>query len=89
MKMQIIGIYDRKSQSFVEMSATPHIGVATRNFGEAVNTKADHPAYKWPEDFELWHLGEWDTETGKPTPITDNGDFAKKLIVSGDSIKVR
>lgn len=90
MKMQVIGIFDRKAQVFVEMSATPALGVATRNFTEAVNKQSESPVYKWPEDFELYHLGEWDTETGRCSALQDdNGDYTKRLIVTGDGVKTR
>lgn len=88
MKMQIIGIFDRKSQSFVEMSATPALGVATRSFTEAVNKPSESPVHKWPGDFELWHLGDWDTDTGMPSRLNDDKDqYAKRLIVTGDAVK--
>lgn len=94
MKMIIVGIFDRKAQTFVEMNATPSIGVAARSFTEAVNKQSESPVYKWPEDFELYELGTWDTETGKCLYITDQDDdgaieYRKKLIVTGEAVKVR
>jgi len=80
---QLVGIFDRKAQSFVEISATEHLGVAARLFTEAVNTKSESPIYKWPNDFELYHLGNVDTETGALSPVD------KKLVIQGETIKVR
>lgn len=90
MKMVLIAIFDRKAQSFIEMSATPSIGVAARQFTEAVNKQSESPIYKWPEDFELYEIGEWDTETGRPFPRENEAcDYDKKLIVAGDTVKIR
>lgn len=89
MKMIVIGIFDRKSQSFVEMSATPALGVAVRAFTEAVNKPSESPVHKWPADFELWELGEWDTESGHLTPRLNENHYERKLIVAGDSVKAQ
>lgn len=72
MKMQLVAIYDRKSESFISMEPTPHIGVATRALGEIVSKPSEHNLHKWPEDFSLWHVGEWDTSSGVITPMEKN-----------------
>lgn len=84
MKMFLVGIFDRKSQSFISLEPTPAIGVAARQFGEVVNKPSENPIYKWPEDFELYELGEWDSETGRPTCREE-----KRLICIAESLKVR
>lgn len=96
MKMIIVGIFDRKAQSFTEMTSTPSIGVAARQFTEAVNKPSDSPIYKWPEDFELYELGDWDTESGQPNYRSNTIDghpdvclYEKKLILMAESVKVR
>jgi len=91
MKMIIIGIFDRKAQSFIEMSATPSVGVAARIFSEAVNKPSESPVYKWPEDHELYELGTWDSESGIPLFLAEEerGQYQKRLIVTGESLKVR
>lgn len=90
MKMIIVGIFDRKAQAFIEMTSTPSIGVAARQFTEAVNKPSESPIYKWPEDFELYELGDWDTETGKPDwRASDDAEYEKKLILQAESVKVR
>lgn len=92
MKMIIVGIFDRKAQAFIEMTSTPSIGVAARQFTEAVNKPSESPIYKWPEDFELYELGIWDTESGQPACRTDDGTddlYEKKLILMAESVKVR
>lgn len=90
MIMTIVGIFDRKAQAFISMTATAAIGVAAREFTEAVNTAKDSPLYKWPEDHELYELGVYDTETGMVQHRVDEGAmYSKKLIITGDAVKVR
>lgn len=89
MKMQLVAIFDRKSQSFVTLEPTPHIGVTLRTLTELVNA-ADRNSNiaKWPEDHSLWHLGEWETETGHLAPFIDTETKAHKtLIVELSSLK--
>lgn len=88
MKMFIIGIFDRKAQLFVEMSATANLAVATRGFSEAVNKPSESPVHKWPDDYSLWHMGYWDSETGKPDYFkNDEGDYERQLVVEASSLK--
>lgn len=82
MKMTLVGIFDRKAQAFIEMSPVANVAVASRGFSEAVNKPSDSPVHKWPADFELYELGFWDTETGRPEPLSD-----KRLITTGDALK--
>lgn len=90
MKMFIIGLYDRKAQAFVEMSAVPSLAVAQRSLAEAVNAKdSQHAVAKWPGDFELYELGEWDPETGRVTPRENEAcEYEKRLIVHCDNLKI-
>lgn len=88
MKMILIGVLDRKAQTFTSLEVTPHIGVALRQLTEIVNKQSDAPMHKWPEDFSLWELGEWDSETGNPSPrLDDKGNYQRKLIVECESLK--
>lgn len=88
MKTIIVGIFDRKAQMFISMEPTPNINVSLRQLAEQVNTKSDSPLHKWSEDFSLWELGEFDTETGFLSP-RENSDsvWDKKLIVECASLK--
>lgn len=87
--MIVIGIFDRKAQTFIEMGATPSIGVAARTFTEAVNKQSESPIYKWPADFELYELGNWDTESGMLEARFGEKGYEKRLIVDGEAVKVR
>lgn len=90
MKLIVIGIFDRKSQSFISMEPTPAIGVAARQFTEVVNKPSDNAIYKWPEDHELYELGVFDSETGMiQARSSDDCEYEKRLIIAGDAVKVR
>lgn len=69
MILTLIGIFDRKAQTFISIEATPNKGVALRSLTEIVNKPSDNPIHKWPDDFELYELGTFDTITGTPTPL--------------------
>lgn len=46
----------------------PYLGHAIRSFGDQCRSKEkDNVLAKHPEDFELWHLGEYDDGTGTYT----------------------
>lgn len=94
MKMYLIGIFDRKAQMFISLEPTPNINVSIRQLTENVNKQSDSPIYKWPSDYSLWELGEWDTETGYAQARTNTTDghpnvclFEKKLVIECESLK--
>ncbi|QCQ84984.1 nonstructural protein [Blackfly microvirus SF02] len=90
MKMILIGIFDRKAQTFISLEPTPNVNVSLRQLTENVNTKSDSPLSKWPGDFSLWELGEWDSETGM-AQFRENPDcqYEKKLVIECESLKTR
>lgn len=62
----------------------PHLGQAIRSFGdecrrkEPGNVLATHP-----EDFELWHIGEYDDITGTFAGMGEYEPFERKQIAVG------
>lgn len=88
MKMILIGIFDRKAQTFISLEPTPNVAVSIRQLTENVNKQSDSPLYKWPADYSLWELGEWDSNSGKPTPRENNDcEWEKKLVIECESLK--
>lgn len=61
-KKRIYGIKDKKI-GFVEILAGANDGAMVRQFGLAAKNK-DLQVGQFPEDFELWKLGNLDEETG-------------------------
>lgn len=66
MILQIFAIRDSAAGSFGRPFFLPANGVATRSFMDEVNRPAqDNMMYQHPDDFELFHFGSFDDETGK------------------------
>lgn len=63
MKMKVIAIFDHATKSFSVPEATPHIGAAMRSFTDHANNK-ENAIGRHPDDYELFELGEFDTNTG-------------------------
>lgn len=64
MQLKVFSIRDAKSEVFhTPFYKTTH-GEAERDFRTAVNDKKTQ-LHQYPEDFDLWYLGEYDDNTGK------------------------
>lgn len=66
MKLKACSIYDKRAQAYGPPMCYPTLGVAERSFSDAVND-AGTTLHKHPEDYQLYELGEFDTETGEYT----------------------
>lgn len=64
MILKIFAIRDRQLNAYMQPFFAPTSGAATRGFRDLVNEQG-HQLNKHPEDYELWHLGEFDDATGK------------------------
>lgn len=71
MRMLFFTVHDSAAGAFLEPFCAPTIEVAIRMFRQLVN-RADHQFGKFPEDYTLFHVGEFDQESGAlvglPTP---------------------
>lgn len=67
MKLHLVAIYDKKAREYSPPQGYPQLGVAERQFGDAVNNPESH-LNKHPEDYNMQILGEYDTESGVITP---------------------
>lgn len=79
MKMKIFSIKDLKA-GFQQVFLSANEAVAMRDFGSICN-KPDTNYYNFPTDYELWCVGEFDTETG----ISDV--FATRLVSATAYVK--
>lgn len=85
MKQLVFSVRDRASDSFGPPMFMIARGQAIRNFGDAINQQdKDNPLYQHPEDFDLYELGRFDTntgffETGTPEMIAVGKDLAQKI----------
>lgn len=81
MKMYILVLRDIKANYFLPPMFVPNIFAAQRDLADELqrpdNTSA--PA-RHPEDFELWQLGEYDTETARFEVEHDGSAVERKSL---------
>ena len=66
MKMPIVAVKDLSIPAFMQPTTVRATGQAVRGFQDEVNRAAqDNNLYNHPEDFELWHLGNFDEDSGE------------------------
>lgn len=74
MVRQVMSVFDRASMVFGTPFFVVAVGAGTRSFRDEVNRKADdNSIYQHPEDYELFHLGSFDDETGLFSASSANG----------------
>lgn len=86
MIMRMYALLDEKSKLYGKPFYAHQDGEALRSFGDVVNDKNTAPG-KFPADFTLWKIGEWDDNTGiikssKPSYLAKALDFVKVEVVS-------
>lgn len=65
MKYVVCAVFDKKSEVFGAPFYTVAKGQAMRNFQDTVNRNdPNNSLYAHPEDFDLYHLGEFDDSRG-------------------------
>lgn len=64
MILKMYSVFDTKAKLYGQPVAQVSKGVAIRQFMEAVNSDGNHPMCKYPEDFALFEIGEFDDATG-------------------------
>jgi len=88
MKILAFTIYDEKAEAFGRPFFTTAIGVASRDFSEAINDGKSLLS-KHPEDFSLYHIGYFDDHSCKfdsnatPTLIGRGTDYAGTMNPKG------
>lgn len=68
MKLQAFSVFDAAANMFLEPFWAPTMEVALRGFREACQ-KEGHQFNKFPGDYQLFHVGEFDQETGECTAM--------------------
>ncbi len=84
---QVCCIRDRATDSFGQPIFVAHVGAAERSFRDEVNSpnKENNNLAAHPEDFELYHLGSFDTDTGlfdtvRPRMLLVGKDVERKVV---------
>lgn len=63
MNTQVFTVHDSAANRFLEPFFAPTQEFAMRGFREAVNQEG-HQFNKFPQDYTLFHIGEFDAESG-------------------------
>lgn len=86
MKMYVFCVKDSAMGAFGSPFFVAAPGLATRSFTDEINRAAeDNQMYKHSVDFDLYKLGEFDTETGefecdRPELISRGVNVSTKLL---------
>lgn len=67
MILKIFTVYDQKAKAYLTPFFLPQDGMATRTFAECCNNP-EHNFGKWPSDFTLFEIGEYNETTAELTP---------------------
>lgn len=82
MKLQIMSVYDIKAELWGRPMFMQTVGICIRSFTDEVNREAENNDYwKHPGDYDLYHIGEYDDETGAINAVP------KRLLIRGEEAK--
>ncbi len=86
MKMMIFAIKDRATEQYGNPMFLIAHGQAIRSFTTEVNRQdKENQLYMHPDDFDLYHLGEYETETGTFTTTTPKQTaIGKQVAIRGE-----
>lgn len=68
MLMQIFSVYDGKSKAFARPFFSFNVSTATRELQASVR-EGGSLLSKFPDDFQLWHIGTFNDEVGSVDPL--------------------
>lgn len=85
MKLQIVSIRDIKTDAYTIPQFVASIPGWVRALTDAVNKAGNEdPIAMHAEDFEAWHLGEWDDNTAVFTTTPGDGFDRKQIVALGN-----
>ena len=83
MKLYMVAIRDIKADLWARPTYTPSLGASVRDFGDQCQKQDEQNLlYTHPEDFELYHIGEFDDSNGKIEQLQQ-----PKQIAAGSNYK--
>jgi len=67
---QLTAVRDRAANVYMRPFTVTHLGQAIRAFQDQINNDAPDniTMYQHPDDYDLYHIGTYDDETGKVQP---------------------
>lgn len=78
--MKVCSVYDEKAEAYMPPSFVPAIGLASRDFSDAL-TNAESKMAKYKSDFSLYHVADFDTNAGSFSTIQP-----PRLVMKGSDI---
>ncbi|AXH73143.1 MAG: nonstructural protein [Microviridae sp.] len=84
MKMSIFAVKDSATAAFMQPFFCVTPAQALRSFGDAVNGDRQSPIAQHPDDYDLYHLGEFDDQSGQVESLKRPRQLAR-----GKDVKVR
>lgn len=78
MKSKMFSVRDSKIGTFTQPFFSQTVGAALRSL-EAAVYDTNHDFCKWAKDFDLYHIGEYDAETGTVIPLAQPQHIASCL----------
>lgn len=63
MRTMLFSVRDMKAEAYLEPFHSMTVATAIRSFQQA-STDPEHQFCKWPEDYHLYLVGEFDLQTG-------------------------
>ena len=84
MDLKIYTIFDQKADAYLNPFFLPNDALATRTFKDCTNDD-NHAFGKNPEDYTLFNLGSFDTNTGKFTIHNAHKSLGNGLTIRGNS----
>lgn len=66
---RVMSVYDSKAEIFLKPFTVRTFGEAERNFRQVANDENTNIGL-YPEDFTLFHVGDWDSCKGKMIELT-------------------
>lgn len=89
--LRLYSVYDKVAQTFSAPQQDINDATAIRNFTNGINRPNDcgehNMLYKYPDDYELYYLGDIDDSTGHFS-VPDNGVYPRFLIRASDCIDI-
>lgn len=84
MKTQVFSILDHKSSAYGSPFFSPAVGVAIRSFSDLCRDDKTN-LFRHPEDFSLFHIGEFDDSNATLVSFVELRPVAKALDFVKDS----
>lgn len=85
MRLYMCSIFDRRAEEYSPPMCQHTLGTAERTFHDITNNP-ESPVNKHPEDYQLHHVGYFDTDTGE---ITTEKELPRLIIHASELVALK